>query len=144
MRERASRVALKRDWSPVKTAATIDEYLARVPDDKRAALERLREQIHAAVPDATETISYGLPTFKLDGRWLVAFGVARKHCSFYAGGAPLEAMAGELTDYRLWKGTINFPADRPLPADLVRKLIKVRIAEHRAHQIEDAGQTRPT
>ena len=128
----------------MKTAATIDEYLARVPDDKRAALERLREQIHAAVPDATETISYGLPTFKLDGRWLVAFGVARKHCSFYAGGAPLEAMAGELTDYRLWKGTINFPADRPLSADLVRKLIEVRIAEHRAHQIEDAGQTRPT
>ena len=128
----------------MKAAATIDEYLARVPDDKRAALERLREQIHAAVPDATETISYGLPTFKLDGRWLVAFGVARKHCSFYAGGAPLEAMAGELTDYRLWKGTINFPADRPLPADLVRKLIEVRIAEHRVHQIEDAGQTRPT
>ena len=128
----------------MKAAATIDEYLARVPDDKRAALERLREQIHAAVPNATETISYGLPTFKLDGRWLVAFGVARKHCSFYAGSAPLEAMAGELTDYRLWKGTINFPADRPLPADLVRKLIEVRIAEHRAHQIEDAGQTRPT
>jgi len=127
----------------VKAAATVDEYLARVPDDQRAALERLRAQIHAAVPDATETISYGLPTFKLDGRWLVAFGVARKHCSFYPGRAPLEALAGELTGYRLWKGTINFPADRPLPAELVKKLIEVRVAEHRARQIDDAGLTRP-
>jgi uncharacterized protein YdhG (YjbR/CyaY superfamily) len=128
----------------VTAAATIDEYLARVPDDQRAALERLREQIHAAVPHATETISYGLPTFKLDGRWLVAFGVAKNHCSFYAGGAPLEALADELTGYRLWKGTINFPADRPLPADLVTKLIEVRIAEHRARRIAETGQTGPT
>ena len=124
-------------------AATIDEYLARVPDDQRAALERLRAQIHAAVPDATETISYGLPTFKLNGRWFVAFGVARKHCSFYPGRAPLEALAGELTGYRLWKGTINFPADRPLPADLVKKLIDVRVAEQRARRIEDTGESGP-
>jgi uncharacterized protein YdhG (YjbR/CyaY superfamily) len=113
-------------------AATIDEYLAGVPDDKRAALERLREQIHAAVPDAIEAISYGLPTFKLDGRWFVAFGIAKKYCSFYAGGAPLEALADELAGYRLWKGTINYPADQPLPAELVTKLIRVRLAEHRA------------
>jgi uncharacterized protein YdhG (YjbR/CyaY superfamily) len=124
-------------------AATIDEYLAGVPDDKRAALERLRQQIRAAVPDATETISYGLPTFKLDGRWFVAFGVAKKHCSFYAGGAPLEALADELRDYRLWKGTINFPADRPLPAELVTKLIEVRIAEHRSVK-RDGSQMPPT
>jgi uncharacterized protein YdhG (YjbR/CyaY superfamily) len=124
-------------------AATIDEYLAGVPDDQRAALERLRAQIKAAVPDATESISYGRPTFKLDGRWFVAFGVAKNHCSFYAGAAPLETLAGELTGYRLWKGTINFPADRPLPADLVTKLIEVRIAEHRARRIEDTGEIGP-
>jgi uncharacterized protein YdhG (YjbR/CyaY superfamily) len=123
-------------------AATVDEYLAGVPDDKRVALERLRAQIKAAVPDATESISYSLPTFKLDGRWFVAFGVTKNHCSFYAGAAPLEALAGELAGYRLRRGTINFPADRPLPAELVTRLIDVRIAEHRARQIEDTGQTR--
>ncbi len=112
-------------------AATIDEYLAGVPDDKRAALQRLREQIHTAAPDATEAISYGLPTFKVDGRWLVAFGVAKKHCSLYAGGAAIEANADELAGYRLWKGTINFPPDQPLPAELVTKLVQVRVAEDR-------------
>jgi uncharacterized protein YdhG (YjbR/CyaY superfamily) len=124
-------------------AATIDEYLAGVPDDKRVALERLRAQIRAAVPDATESISYGLPTFKLDGRWFVAFGVAKDHCSFYAGAAPLEAVAPELAGYRLWKGTINFQADRPLPAELVARLIEVRIAEHRARQSDDADEAQP-
>jgi uncharacterized protein YdhG (YjbR/CyaY superfamily) len=112
--------------------ATIDDYLAGMPDDKRAALEQLREQIRALVPDATEVMSYGLPTFKLDGRWFVAFGATKKHCSFYAGGAPLESLAVELAGYRLWKGTINFPADQPLPAELVTKLIEVRLAEHRS------------
>jgi uncharacterized protein YdhG (YjbR/CyaY superfamily) len=116
----------------MQAAATIDEYLAGVPEDKRAALEQLREQIRAVVPDATEVISYGLPTFKLDGRWFVAFGVTKTHCSFYTGGAPLEAHAEELAGYRLWKGTINYPPDQPLPAELVTKLVKVRLAEHRA------------
>ena len=113
----------------VKPAATIDEYLAGVPGPQRAALERLRRQIRSAVPDAIETISYGRPTFKLDGRWFVAFGVAAGRCSFYAGAAPLAALASELTDYRLWKGTINFAPDRPLPPELVAKLLDVRLAE---------------
>jgi uncharacterized protein YdhG (YjbR/CyaY superfamily) len=113
-------------------AVTIDEYLSGVPDDKRAALTRLRDQIRALVPYATEVMSYGLPTFKLDGRWLVAYGATKKQCSFYAGAAPLDALVGELAGYRLWRGTINFPPDQPLPAELVEKLVKVRLAEHRA------------
>lgn len=112
-------------------AATIDEYLASVPDDQRAALERLRGQIHAAAPDASEAISYGMPAFRLDGRWFVGFGVTKEHCSFYAGRAPVEAHAAELSGYRLWKGTINFRADQPLPAELVTKLVQVRLAEYR-------------
>ena len=124
-------------------AATVDEYLAGVPGDKRVALDRLRSQIKAAAPDATESISYGLPTFKLDGRWFVAFGVAKNHCSFYAGAAPLEALAGELSGYRLWKGTINFPAVRPLSAELVARLIEVRVAEHRARRSDDADEAQP-
>jgi uncharacterized protein YdhG (YjbR/CyaY superfamily) len=116
----------------MKAAATIDEYLAGVPDDKRAALERLRAQIHAAVPEAAEAIAYGLPTFRLDGRWFLAFGVTKDQCSFYAGGAPLTALADELAGYRLWKGTINYPCDQPLPAELVTRIIQVRLAEHSA------------
>jgi uncharacterized protein YdhG (YjbR/CyaY superfamily) len=110
-------------------AASVDEYLAGVPEGQRAALQRLREQIHAVVPEATEAISYGYPTFKLDGRWLVAFSASKKHCSFYAGAAPVTALASELEGYRLWKGTINFQPDKPIPADLVRRLVEVRLAE---------------
>jgi uncharacterized protein YdhG (YjbR/CyaY superfamily) len=113
-------------------AATIEEYLAGVADDKRAALERLRAQIRAAAPDAIEVMSYGLPTFKLDGRWFVAFGATKEYCSFYTGRSPILAHAEELKGYRLWKGTINFRADDPLPEELVTKLLRVRIAEHRA------------
>ena len=113
-------------------AATIDEYLAGVPDDKRAALERLRQQVYAAAPDATEAISYGMPAFKLDGRFFVGFGAAKDYCSFYVGRAPLVALATELAGYRLWKGTINFQPDHPLPEELVTKLVRLRLAEYQA------------
>ncbi len=114
-------------------AATIDEYLAGVPADKRAALQKLREQIQAAEPEATEVISYGLPTFKLDGRWLVAFGAAKGYCSFYVGGGrAFEVHADELASYRLWKGTINFKTDQPLPEELVTSMVQIRAAERRA------------
>ncbi len=114
------------------TAQTIDEYLAGVPEDKRAALERLRELIRAAAPEAVETISYGRPALRLDGRYFVGFAVTRDACSFFTGRAPIDAHAAELTGYRTWKGTINFRADQPLPADLVRTLVSARIAEFRA------------
>jgi len=116
--------------------ATIDEYLAGVADDKRAALERLREQIRAAAPDATEAISYGMPAFKLDGRFFLGFSAAKGHCSFYPGRAPIVALADQLTAYRLLRGTIKFQADRPLPADLVMKLVQVRVAEFRGADTE--------
>ncbi|MGO9180343.1 MAG: iron chaperone [Candidatus Limnocylindrales bacterium] len=98
-------------------AQTIDEYLAGLADDKRGALERLRAQIRAAAPDATEAMSYGRPALRLGGRYFVGFGVTRNGCSFFAGRAPLDAHAGELTGYRTWKGTINFTlpvADDPV------------------------------
>jgi uncharacterized protein YdhG (YjbR/CyaY superfamily) len=113
-------------------SATIDEYLAGVPDDKRAALDRLRQLIQSAAPEANEAISYGMPAFKLDGRFFVGFGAAKDHCSFYVGRAPLVALATELAGYRLWKGTINFQPDHALPAELVTKLVEMRVAEYRA------------
>jgi uncharacterized protein YdhG (YjbR/CyaY superfamily) len=114
------------------TAASIDEYLAGVSDLQRAALEQLRQQIRAGLPEATEGINYGLPAFRLDGRYFVGFGATREGCSFYAGRAPLLACARELAGYRLGKGTINFDPGEPLPADLVAKLVEVRRAEFRA------------
>ncbi len=110
-------------------ARTVDEYLASVPADRRAALERLRAQIHDAAPDATEEMAYAMPAYRLRGRYLVGFGVTKDGCSFYTGRQPLDAHAGELAGYRTWKGTVNFPVDRPLPPDLVARLVRMRVEE---------------
>lgn len=116
----------------VTKPSTIDEYLAPVSDDKRAALEKLRKTIRAAAPKAVECISYGIPAFRLDGILLVGFGAAANHCSFYPmSSATLAAHKGELTGYDTSKGTIRFQPNKPLPAALVRKLVKVRIAGNR-------------
>jgi len=108
---------------------TIDEYLAPLSDEKRAALEELRRAIKAAAPQAEECISYDLPTFRLGGRALVSFGAWASHCAFYAGAAPINTHKDELKNYDVSKGTIRFKADKPLPKILVRKLVKTRIAE---------------
>jgi uncharacterized protein YdhG (YjbR/CyaY superfamily) len=108
---------------------TIDEYLAPLSNEKRAALEKLRRAIKSAAPKAEECISYQIPTFRLGGRMLVSFGAAANHCAFYPGAFPVEAHKHELKAYDTSKGTIRFPADRPLPATLVKKLVKARIAE---------------
>ena len=109
---------------------TIDEYLAALSDDKQAALEKLRRTIRAAAPKAEECISYQLPAFRLNGM-LVAFGATAKHCAFYLmSSSTVEAHKDELKDYDTGKGTIRFQPDNPLPAALVRKLVKARIAEN--------------
>ena len=113
---------------------TIDEYLAALPEEQRSALERLRAQIKAAAPDAIEGISYSMPAFKVDGRFFVGFGAAKDHLSLYAGRAPLEAFKAELAGYRLWKGTINFEPDQPLPDDLVARIVRFRLAEYRERE----------
>jgi uncharacterized protein YdhG (YjbR/CyaY superfamily) len=108
----------------------IDDYLARLPEERRTALGRLRTQIHAAAPDATEAISYGMPAFRLGDRYFLGFGATKTHWSFYAGRAPLQAYAPQLASYRVWKGTINFTPDHPIPARVVRELIRCRLAEY--------------
>ena len=109
---------------------TVDEYLATLSDDQRAALEKLRQTIRAAAPNAEECISYQLPAFRLNGM-LVAFGATANHCAFYPMSASaVAAHKGDLKDYDTSKGTIRFQPDHPLPAALVRKLVKARIAEH--------------
>ena len=110
---------------------TIDEYLAALSADKRSALEKLRKTIRAAAPKAGECISYGLAAFRLDGRVLVGFGAAKNHCAFYPwSGTTVAAHEDLLKGYDTSKGTIRFPANKPLPVALVRKLVKARIAEN--------------
>jgi uncharacterized protein YdhG (YjbR/CyaY superfamily) len=110
--------------------ATIDEYLAGVPPDKRAALEKVRRAVHTAAPGAEECISYGMPAFRLHGKLIAGFRAATDHCSFHPmSGETIETLAAELTGYETSKGTIRFPADQGLPVTLVRKLVKARIAE---------------
>jgi len=113
---------------------TIDEYLAPLSGEKRAALEKLRRAIRSVAPGAEECISYNIPAFRLGGRLLVGFGAAANHCAFYPGAHPVKAHSDELKVYTTLKGTIRFPADRPLPAALVRKLVKTRIAEYAARR----------
>jgi uncharacterized protein YdhG (YjbR/CyaY superfamily) len=109
---------------------TIDEYLAALSDDKRAALEKLRKTIRAAAPKAEECISYQLAAFRQNGM-LVAFGATANHCAFYLmSSSTVTAHKDELKNYDTSKGTIRFPANKPLPAALVRKLVKARIAEN--------------
>ena len=110
---------------------TFNECLAAVSDEQRVALEKLRKTIRAVVPKAEECVSYGLAAFRLDGKPLVALGASANHCAFYLmSGSTVEAHADDLKDYDTSKGTIRFLADKPLPAALLRKLVKARIAEN--------------
>jgi uncharacterized protein YdhG (YjbR/CyaY superfamily) len=123
---------------PRPKAKTIDQYLEALSDEQREALERLRRIIHAAAPQAEECISYQLPAFRLDGRMLVWFGAAAHHCAFYPG-AVVGAHQDELGKFDTSKGTIRFQPETPLPAALVRKLVKSRMAALGAQQATAAG-----
>jgi len=111
----------------------VEAYLARVPEPARSTLEKLRATIRAAVPaEATEGLSYGMPAFHYMGA-LVAYAAFKRHCSFFPMNASLiDTMADELKAYRTAKGTLQFAQDQPLPAALVRKIVKARVAENEA------------
>jgi uncharacterized protein YdhG (YjbR/CyaY superfamily) len=112
---------------------SVDDYLAALPEEPRAALEELRKTIKAAAPEATETISYQMPTFKDQGRFLVSYAAFKDHCSLFpASGAVMEVLGEELKPYFSGKGTLRFTADKPIPAALVRKIVKTRIEENAA------------
>lgn len=104
--------------------ATVDAYLAALAAPQRAALERLRRLIHAAAPRAEEAISYGIPAFRWGGKWLLYLAAGAKHCAIY-GVPELKELAAHDTTGR---GTLRFAPDQPLPATLVRKLVKARLA----------------
>jgi uncharacterized protein YdhG (YjbR/CyaY superfamily) len=102
-----------------------------VSDEQRAALQRLRETILSVIPSAEECISYGMPGFRYDGRVLVWIGAGANHCAFYPG-AVIQGLDVDLEGYETSKGTIRFQPEKPLPATLVRKILKARIAQNAA------------
>ena len=106
---------------------TIATYIAPLSADKRAMLQKLRKIIQAAAPQAEECISYGVPSFRRDGKFLLSFGAATKHCALYPGGYAVDKYKDELVKYQTSTGTVRFPWDKPLPVALVRKLVKARV-----------------
>lgn len=117
--------------SPPSKPSTIDEYLAAVSAPQRAALEKLRNAIHSAAPGVEEYIGYGLAGFKLNGRPLVYFGAWQNHCAFYPGSpAVQEQFKEDLKEFSVSKGTVRFTMDRPLPAALIKRLVRARLAEN--------------
>jgi uncharacterized protein YdhG (YjbR/CyaY superfamily) len=108
----------------------IDQYLATISGDRRAALDKLRKTIRSIVPRAEECISYRIPAFRLDGAVVAGFCATVKGCSYFPfSGSTFRTLAADLRGYEKTKGALHFRADEGLPAALVRKLIKARIAE---------------
>jgi len=113
---------------------TVDEYLASVPEPARSTLNKIRAAIRsAAPPEATETISYRIPAFKYKGV-LVWFAAFSNHCSFFPTASVVEAFKDELKGFSTSKGTIQFPVDKPLPAALVKRMVKARVKHMESKQ----------
>ena len=111
-------------------AATIEEYLAALPEDRRTVMDQLRRTITAAAPDAEETIAYEMPALRTKGQFLVSYAAYKNHYSLFpASGAVVEALGKELGPYLAGRGTIRFPAGRAIPTELVSKVVKIRLAE---------------
>jgi uncharacterized protein YdhG (YjbR/CyaY superfamily) len=108
---------------------TIDEYIATFPKNVQIILEKLRKAIKESAPHAEEVISYQIPAFKLNGI-LVWFAAFKNHIGFYPTSSPMEAFKEELSGYNVSKGTIRFPMNKPVPFDLVKKIVRYRVKEN--------------
>jgi uncharacterized protein YdhG (YjbR/CyaY superfamily) len=109
--------------------ADIDEYIKVFPNDVQKILERMRQAIHDAVPEAEEAISYQMPAFKVKGKNLVFFAAFKNHIGFYPIPSGIDAFKSELSHYKTGKGSVQFPLDKPIPYDLVTRIVKFRIKE---------------
>ena len=112
------------------TFNSIDEYIATLPEDVQKILEELRATIKAAAPEAGEKISYGIPTFTLNSKYLIYFAGWKDHISIYPIPSGTEAFNKEVSQYAEGKGTLKFPIDKPLPLKLIAKIVKYRVAEN--------------
>lgn len=113
------------------TSTTIDAYIAGYPEEVQAILQEIRRTIHETAPEATEAISYGMPTFKLHGN-LVHFGAFKSHIGFYPVPSGMEAFQEELAAYKQGKGSVQFPLNKPMPLDLIRRIVEFRVQESQA------------
>ena len=113
---------------------SVDEYMASLPDDRHAVLEELRQAINAAAPEATETIAYQMPALRSPGgQFLVSYAAYKAHYSLFpASDVVVKALGDELTPYLVGQGTVRFPASRPIPLELVTRIIQIRVAENAA------------
>jgi len=109
------------------TAASIDQYVAEFPEATRKVLEEMRALIRETAPAAVETISYGIPTFDSGGRHLVHFAGHARHVGLYPTPSGIEAFAKDLEPYKQGKGSVQFPLDQPLPADLIRRIVRFQL-----------------
>lgn len=114
------------------TPQTIDEYIGRYPEEVQAILQKVRATIRAAAPEAEETISYQMPTFKLHGKYLVYFAAHKSHIGFYPTPGGIEGLQEALAKYQSGKGTLRFPLDEPIPYDLITRVVELRAAENLA------------
>jgi uncharacterized protein YdhG (YjbR/CyaY superfamily) len=117
--------------TPRKQFKTVDEYIAAFPKNVQDILEELRRVIRESAPDAEEAINYGIPTFKLNGGNMVHFAAFKSHIGFFPTPTAIVAFKKELSGYKTSKGTIQFPLDKPIPFDLIRKIVKFRVEENR-------------
>ncbi|HVA84766.1 MAG TPA: DUF1801 domain-containing protein [Candidatus Saccharimonadales bacterium] len=116
--------------NPTAATARIDETLAALPPDQRTALQALRETIAAAAPEAEETISYSMPAFRYHGRALVSYAAFKTHCSFFPmSAAMIESLHDELADFATSKGTLQFSPEHLIPAELVERMVRERMAQ---------------
>ena len=114
-------------------ASSVEEYLEALPDDRRAAMEELRATIRAAAPEATETIAYDMPAFRIGGEFFVSYAAYKRHYSLFpASGAVVEALGDELRPFLSGAATLQFPASAPIPLSLVRKVVAIRLTEKAA------------
>jgi uncharacterized protein YdhG (YjbR/CyaY superfamily) len=112
-------------------AETVDEYLATLPEDRRAVLQQLRRLVTAAAPDAEEAIAYGMPALRSQGRFLLSYDAYKSHYSLFpASDAVVEGLGDAVRPYLAGRGTIRFPAAKPIPEDLVTRIVGILVAEH--------------
>lgn len=114
-----------------KTPETIDAYISAYPEGVQQSLQAIREAIRGAAPEAEEAISYGVPTFRLNGN-LVSFGAAKQHIGFYPTPAAIEAFQERLAPYKGAKGSVQFPYDQPLPLELIADIVRFRVEQQKS------------
>ena len=107
----------------------IDDYFEKIDEPQKSELERIRQIVHRTVPDAVEVISYGMPVFKYQNKYLVGFNSLKDHMSIFPTSGPIEALKDKLQDYSLSRGTIRYSVEKPLPETLVQEILRLRVAD---------------